>query len=72
MNQANSFRNFKYKGHPSNCACDNCSRMRRKESADAMSAWMRFEEKRREDRARRRETRFKRKTERHGRNSWDD
>lgn len=71
MNQGNSFRNFKYKGHPSNCTCDSCSRTKRKESADAVSAWMQFENKKREDRAKRRETRFKRKNERYGRNDWE-
>ena len=68
MNQGNSFRNNKYKGHPSNCTCADCSRTKRKESTNAMSAWMQFENKKREDRAKRRETRFRRKNERYGRN----
>ena len=71
MNRDSSFRNFKPTGHRPNCTCAQCSRMKLRESADAVKAWMQFENKRREDRAKRREERFRRKTERYDRNDRD-
>jgi hypothetical protein len=65
MNREFTPRNFNYKSHSPNCACESCSRKRIRETTSAMNAWMEFEYKRKEERTQRREARFKRKTERY-------
>ena len=69
--QSSTPRNFKYRGHLPNCTCESCSRKRVRETADAMNAWAQFEYKRKAERAKRRETRSKRKTERYSKTDFD-
>ena len=72
MNRDSAPRNFfKYRAHSPSCACESCSRKRVRETAEAMNAWAQFEYKRKEERAKRRETRFKRKTDRNSKPDSD-
>jgi hypothetical protein len=71
MNRDFTPKNLNYRGHSPNCVCESCSRKRIRETASAIDAWMQFEYKRKEERTRRRETRFKRKMERYSKTNGD-